>query len=138
MIRITFGEIRTKAKNRPAGYLEDILQAASEVTDTHILLTEEKWRELSRKYTVDLDIPKEAPGMLDLVTNFTGAVSKWAKAGFPVTSEEDYETRIKICQGCPNWKVNPLKIDVLGTCKICGCTGFKPWLATENCPINKW
>lgn len=138
MIKITLADIRAKAKRRPEGYLEDVLMAAHEVTDTHVLLTTEKFQELSDKYRKEKVAPKEEPGVLDLITNFTGSLTKWVAAGFPVTTEEEYKQRMAICKGCPKWKENPLSIEVLGRCSLCGCTGFKPWLKTEACPEEKW
>lgn len=138
MIKIKLTDLKVKAKRRPEGYYDEVISLAEEVTDTHVVLTTEKFHELAHKYRSEQVAPKEEPSLLDLVTNFAGSVSNWAKAGFPVTSEEEYNTRMAICKGCPYWKENILSIDTLGKCKLCGCRGFKPWLKTEVCPVSNW
>lgn len=138
MIKITLQELRIKAKQRPEGYLEDVLAHASKITETYLLITPENRNKLIEKYAkADLTAP-EPPKFLDLVLNFSKAVTNWAQAGFPITEEDEYKKRIDTCKKCPFWKENILDLDVFGKCSICGCSGFKPWLKTEFCPKDKW
>ena len=69
------------------------------------------------------------PTILEMAANFTGAMARWTAAGFPVVSAEVAEQRLTACQACENWQ----PVMGLGRCKLCGCFGFKLWLATERC-----
>lgn len=64
------------------------------------------------------------------------ALAKWAKAGMPVVSDEEYTRREGICYACEHFtgKVGLLKI----FCKKCGCSKKKLAMASEACPIGKW
>jgi hypothetical protein len=50
MKKIRLAAIIEAAKNRPAGYEEDVLAAAKSVTDTHVLMTESEYQRLKKKY----------------------------------------------------------------------------------------
>lgn len=76
------------------------------------------------------------PPMTELVSNFSKSIFAWAKAGFKVASEEDFSKRKEICGSCEFWKGDANM--GTGKCLKCGCSGAKLWLATSECPINKW
>ncbi len=73
------------------------------------------------------------PTLVELATNFTGAMAGWAKAGFKTVSRADYDARSAACEPCEYWD-GQARLG-LGKCKApgCGCTAFKRWLATEVC-----
>ena len=68
-----------------------------------------------------------------------GRVVKAAVTGQSVmVSDATKQARLKICDGCPEFKPNPSdrKFDYCGKC---GCfTKIKAALATEKCPLSKW
>lgn len=72
--------------------------------------------------------------LADRAANAAAALSRWAKAGFPVVSEGEFNTRIEICRQCPHWQ----DAAVIPTCAQCGCTAIKLEFATEKCPLGKW
>jgi hypothetical protein len=40
---------------------------------------------------------------------------------------------LEICTGCPQWDPTARR------CRQCGCFGgFKSWITTEKCPLDKW
>lgn len=83
-----------------------------------------------------LEIPE--PTLAELASNFSGAMERWASAGFKTVTPEVYEARGAICATCEFWDGSARF--GLGKCKApgCGCTKFKRWLATEKCPLKKW
>ncbi len=85
-----------------------------------------------------MPIALKEPSPLELVSNFSTAMTVWVKAGAPVVSEEVYRERAAICDGCEYWQ--PEARLGLGKCSApgCGCTKLKRWLATESCPLRKW
>ncbi len=80
----------------------------------------------------------EEPTLTELAENFTGSMTGWASAGFPVVSQAVYDERAAICATCDFW--DPKARMGFGKCrhKKCGCTRFKRWLVTEKCPAGKW
>lgn len=81
-------------------------------------------------------IPPRRPSLLELANNFTSATAEWAASGFPIASEDEFVRRHKVCGECEFWDSNAFQ--GVGRCGICGCSGFKLWLETSNCPIGKW
>jgi hypothetical protein len=75
----------------------------------------------------------EEPTMLELATNFAGAMDRWARAGFPTVTAEVYAARAAACAACELWD-GSARLG-LGKCTApgCGCTYFKRFLATEIC-----
>ena len=55
---------------------------------------------------------------------------RWAEAGFAVVTREEFDGRRINCDACDQWTGV--------TCRACGCTRLKLWLATERCPLRKW
>lgn len=78
------------------------------------------------------------PDAAEMVANFTAAVCRWVAAGLPVVSGEAYKARREACNACHWWNGGAML--GLGKCTHagCGCTRFKPWLATERCPAGLW
>jgi hypothetical protein len=78
------------------------------------------------------------PRMADLVSNFTGAISEWILAGFPIVTRELALERAETCRACPFWDAKArLGLGKCGSPK-CGCTKIKVWLATSKCPEARW
>jgi hypothetical protein len=82
----------------------------------------------------------EEPTRIEMAANFSVAMGRWAAAGFPTVSAEEYALRNMACEhsgpegtACEYWDGDARW--GLGKCKApgCGCTRFKRWLATERC-----
>jgi hypothetical protein len=88
--------------------------------------------------------PLKEPTLVELATNFTGAMARWAAAGVPVLDQEGYDARAAACGACVHPDGRPM-FDAkarfgLGKCRApgCGCTSLKRWLATEVCVLGRW
>jgi hypothetical protein len=83
-------------------------------------------------------LPAPEPTLAELAANFTGAMDRWATAGFPTVSAETYATRSAACEACEHWD-GSARLG-LGKCNApgCGCTKLKRWLSTERCPLQRW
>lgn len=55
-----------------------------------------------------------------------------------LVTNEEYESRMKICYACENWKEDARL--GLGKCNHvkCGCTRLKQRLASQECPDGRW
>lgn len=84
----------------------------------------------------DAPIPPQRPTLLEMASNFKEATGEWARSGFPIVEEKEYDRRHKVCSGCDQWDSNAF--GGVGRCHACGCTGFKLYLATSVCPLKKW
>lgn len=80
----------------------------------------------------------QEPTVADLAARGIAALATWAAAGFPIITAADLATRQERCKCCQFWQ--PQARAGLGRCAHgrCGCTKFKPWLATQTCPAGKW
>lgn len=62
--------------------------------------------------------------------------------GVDLTSKEEYNKRLDICDGCENIsKLIPSHPEFIGdyNCKICFCyMPFKAAVIDSSCPIGKW
>ena len=75
--------------------------------------------------------------LLSKVKSASYSALEWAKAGFPVVSNEDFENRKSICNSCEFFEPKAFYGD--GRCAKCGCDfKLKSKMATESCPIGKW
>lgn len=77
------------------------------------------------------------PTLAELASRFSRAMFNWARAGFKIVDEKEYQRRSTICQGCQWWRGEG---NVLGSalCGKCGCSSLKIFVATEKCPAGKW
>ncbi|WP_309386088.1 hypothetical protein [Cerasicoccus frondis] len=82
--------------------------------------------------------PIAPPTILEMTSNFAGAMLRFAKSGFKTVDEPTAHSRLAVCRSCEFWDEKARK--GLGKCKHskCGCTIIKHYLATEKCPLNKW
>ena len=136
MIKVKIEKIKERSKDRPSGYFEEVI-SYGKINGEFIELNEIDYEFLVKKYNNNAkDIPE--PNAIDLLSNFSTAVSKWVLAGFPVLSEKEFNKRFEFCSNCKFWD-SSVRFN-LGKCKHnkCGCTKFKLWLKTEKCPIEKW
>lgn len=76
------------------------------------------------------------PSLRKLATNFSRAIVKWQKAGYPVVSKQEFHHRLGLCRGCEHWDEGGWF--GLHKCAACGCSGLKLWLETEQCPLLRW
>lgn len=78
------------------------------------------------------------PPLVVRASKLAKALTKWAVEGFKVTSEEEYNQRIAICEQCEYFTGSKNILSV--SCRKCGCSGLKPWLKSggKSCPLNKW
>jgi hypothetical protein len=80
---------------------------------------------------------KEYPSVSTMAQTFAESIVQWAKKGFKVVNEEQYNQRLNICRGCDLFDEKALGGN--GRCRECGCaTQAKLRIATERCPIDKW
>ena len=78
----------------------------------------------------------ENPTTFQMAKNLAKSAVNWAKSGFALASDEEYERRMNICEPCDFWKAQARMR--LGKCLKCGCTSAKQKLASEKCPISRW
>lgn len=72
-----------------------------------------------------------------MLSNFSHAAHRFARAGFATTPPEALATREATCRACPEWDSSAL--NGTGRCRKCGCsTWAKLRMATEKCPLGKW
>jgi len=86
----------------------------------------------------DSDDTTKISGFVGLAKNLTNSLLAWQKAGRPVVTSDQWNTRISICRGCVHWQ--ELGTTNIARCKKCGCSSGKLLLATSKCPLNppKW
>ena len=77
----------------------------------------------------------------ELLVKASGAMLKWAKAGFTKVDDATYKKRMDACTGCPHLKQPSAKAvyKITGSkqsiCGLCGCVASrKAKLPTESCP----
>jgi hypothetical protein len=81
--------------------------------------------------------PKAYPSVSTMAQTFSESIVQWAKKGFKVVNEEQFNERLNICKGCDLFDEKALGGS--GRCRECGCaTQPKLRIATERCPIDKW
>jgi len=124
--------LQASAHKRPAGYV-DFIMSRGKIEGENINLDGTAAKELREKFLPLASRPQPpAPTLVELATNFTGAMAGWAQAGFKIVEREEYERRHTICLACEFWL--PDVMLGFGKCKKCGCSKFKLWLATSRCP----
>lgn len=62
MRRVAHDDLRRAAVRRPAGYIDDVRSLASEITDTHVILSDQAYDELFAKYSPLYVDPGHGPG----------------------------------------------------------------------------
>ena len=76
--------------------------------------------------------PRPRPSKWDMLKAFAREVAKFAAAGCPTVSREEYRQRLAICEGCPEFGSDR-------RCDVCGCfMDAKSIGATTGCLLGKW
>jgi hypothetical protein len=86
-------------------------------------------------YLKQFDSAANNPGLVEKVSNFTEAVIQHFLAGFPKTSDEEYNRRLSICSTCEFKNLDSW------VCSKCGCPmDEKARWAEQQCPAEppKW
>lgn len=123
MILSLSNHIEARAKDRPDGYVDEVMSMASRVDGDEVEIPDKAYAALLDKY-------RGGPTIPELVENFAGAMMRWAGAGFPTVSRETFDDRLVACTSCEHWTGSK--------CIKCGCYRLKMWLSTEHCPIGNW
>lgn len=136
-------DIKRKAKERPEGYLEDVL-AHGTVRGDILVIDGPAYISLLKKYNPNGQqrvgrccgsSTASFPPLLDQMKNAAGAASRVANnllSGRKVMAADNIVAeREAVCAGCEFLKGN--------RCLKCGCRyKWKIALSTEKCPIGKW
>ena len=137
-VRIPLAHLRARAKERPAGYLEDVL-ARGQVIDSDLHLSSSAYAGLVAKY-------RAPPTLCEMLAGALRELRKWRAGGYPVVSWKVFLARRAECRLClhrqiswPSVRTWPfvrhLLLWLLPRCALCGCTDLKLWLATAECPL---
>lgn len=138
MVRLVFDDLERVKAARPPGYIDALIQVATRDGDAY-LLQDADWQSISKRYAQPILIqedPPQEPSLAQMAANFAGSMVGWIKAGFPVVSEAQFRARQTACNGCAEWDAQARF--GMGKCRACGCTKWKPWLATATCKRGRW
>jgi len=131
-MRLSIDKIQATAKDRPEGYVEDVISRGA-IDGEYLEITPEALAELRAIYR-----PKEPPlpSLPKRAINLAKQSAAEAKAvinGVPAIDPEEAAARIAICRGCDHWRPSD------ETCSLCGCPMLKkaPWRSAV-CPVGKW
>lgn len=100
------------------------------------VIESEDWQNLQAEHMRKTRLAE--PSLRELSANFADAIARWSASGFKTATQDEYDSRAQICDGCDRWDAKARL--GLGKCSApgCGCTAMKRWLATEKCPLGKW
>lgn len=132
MIPVRLSQLQAVAKDRPAGYMEEVL-AVGQVRGGMVYFAPNDYATLRQKYKPKVD----PPSFLQKAKNFARAAVNHVASGMPQASDEEIERRFAICQGCEFYKDS--------SCTKCGCPISRDrkfvsklaW-ADQSCPVGKW
>lgn len=138
-MRINIEAIKNKAKERPEGYVEDVLSQGV-VVGNFLEIEALKYKKLLDKYAPNTPMPaakccNQMPPVATQLKNAANAAGRVVGAlvrGEGVLAPQDeVERRKGICGGCQFLNGN--------RCSKCGCFySRKVQLLTEKCPIGLW
>ncbi|MFJ4184237.1 hypothetical protein [Kitasatospora sp. NPDC089509] len=124
---------------------EDVLRAA--VTDdgyARNLLACRRDPELLNLVLARPPVPAEPLPSSTLIARGASALSRWARTGFTVVSDDVFDARTRACAACPHLSMQQgnllQQIAAKGltdksTCTLCGCVAArKARLPSERCP----
>ena len=81
----------------------------------------------------DTEKTNQEPALAAKAWSLTKALMRYGMAGFPNITEELFEKRMLICNGCESLNRKAAK------CTVCGCAvEYKGRMKTESCPKKKW
>ena len=73
------------------------------------------------------------PPLLTQAGNVIKAAIGFSESWFKIADEAEQGRRIEICHACEFFD------HAQGRCRKCGCFGgWKAWIASQKCPIDKW
>lgn len=140
-----FATLQRFAARRPLGVESSIVDAATRHENGQMCLCHEAYARIRTKHPAGVVSKTEQfaePTVMDLATRAAYAAWRATTAALHservLVTEAEYGARATICDGCEHW--DGAARFGLGKCNApgCGCTKFKRWLATENCPLKKW
>tara|TARA_R110002126_G_scaffold222874_1_gene367936 strand:+ start:209 stop:619 length:411 start_codon:yes stop_codon:yes gene_type:complete len=125
---------REKAKIRPSGYADHVLEYA-EVIGDRVWIEADDLTYLTHYYD-EWSLPE--PRMTEKISTFGKAMGRWMDSGFEIADGKEVSRRKEICTMCPKWDKGARL--GLGKCthNACGCTKLKWWLKGEKCPADLW
>lgn len=126
MISFLIDDIAKASQDRPQGYLEDMLEKASRIDETHIHFEEDAYFHLVEKYS--------RPSVKQQIVNLSASAAKWVEGGMKLAPKEARAERAAICDACEFLD----RSGVFHKCSKCGCCMIKLCLASESCPVGKW
>ena len=136
-MRLRIAKIREAAKDRPPGYVEDVLSNGT-VDGDWLEMPAETYKSLIAKYRPPQP-PAQPPALPPLATmakNAAQALADEAKArlmGIEALPEDAIDARLAICQSCEFF------ILLQKRCSKCGCfMEYKTRLRSQKCPVGKW
>lgn len=142
-MKIRLTKLKDKSKNRPVGYVEDVISKGT-VSGDFLFITPNAYRELQVKYNSETPqiqsvggCCKKMPPVVTQIKNAMGAVGRVVHNAITFqdikASPEDIQKRKSICESCEFLDVKRKR------CSKCGCKyNLKLQLASEHCPVNKW
>lgn len=133
MIKFTLQSIEDAARNKPAGYYEEVL-AAGVVEGNTITLTRKAYNELHKKFTNPSFKEPELPSTLEMAANFASALAKDMGSGMKRRTEEEAHAILdQHCKPCEFYRDSDKR------CSKCGCfLAVKTAWKSQHCPIGKW
>jgi len=130
MMRVALDQIRAAATRVPPGLWDDFTQAGTIEHET-LVIEETVFHSLRHKWMAKL--PSVEPSLPEKALTLWQSLRRWKAAGYPRPVRSLIATRLQRCRPCVHWQ--PGGYLGLGGCAICGCSGLKLWLPTEQCPL---
>ncbi len=121
---LKLSDLRKREHERPAGYYKHLVSLGT-VRGDILDIPDDVYQEQVQNY-------RHGPPLRELVKNFTGAVTRWVKAGAPIADRATFNRRLATCNACPEWDKKHHR------CLKCGCYRLKHWMGSEKCPAGKW
>jgi hypothetical protein len=123
-MQFSLEQIKEASKNRPQGYLEEVLALATKANDDWYYLSDENFAKIAVKYRL--------PSVVQMIKNLAQAGAEAINDPTRRT-EEEMNKIAPICAGCPYLIVDSFR------CVSCGCfLDIKMQLKAWNCPLDKW
>jgi len=135
--KFEINQLKRQSKSLPPGFVDFIFRHGK-IKGGNVELDLAALDSLHEKFPIPaISIPRE-PTIAEMSKNFTKAIVEWSKAGLPVVAKRVFDQRLKACNDCEYWD-SAARMGA-GKCNKCGCTVFKLWMETTQCPLTppKW
>lgn len=76
------------------------------------------------------------PSLGEQASGLINSMYDFAASGFKTVTEEQYNERRAICEGCQFFDPNGFM--GIGRCRKCGCSSYKLNIAASRCPFGYW